>query len=88
MHGEKVRVKKVAVDGLVVSVVVDEAREAASASGDVNGLEEVGEHFAKMLDIIVGWFANDGGKGGGQLMVEVLHAFMSSSVDMMRKGRG
>jgi hypothetical protein len=36
-------------------------------------LEEVGEHFAKTLDIIVGRLAEDGGEGGGDLTEEVFH---------------
>jgi hypothetical protein len=66
-------VEGMAVDGLVVGGVVDEAGETVGASGDVNRLEEVGEHFAKTLDIIVGRLAEDGGEGGSDLTEEVFH---------------
>jgi hypothetical protein len=47
------------VGGLVVGIIVDEAREAVGASCDVDGLEEVGERFAESLDIIVCWLAEE-----------------------------
>jgi hypothetical protein len=62
-----------AIGGLVVGIIVDEAREAVSASCDVDGLEEVGERFAELLDIIIGWLAEGDRVGAGQLTEEVLH---------------
>ena len=46
-----------ALDGLVFDIVIDEAGEAVRASRDIDGLEEVGECFAEMLDIITGWLS-------------------------------
>jgi hypothetical protein len=62
----------VTVVGLVVGGIVDEAGETVGASGDVDGLQEVGERFAKTLDIIVGRLAEDGGEGGGDVLVTSL----------------
>jgi len=73
--------KNYAIGGLVVGVIVDEAREAVGASCDVDGLEEVGERFVESLDIIVGWLAKDGRVGVGQLTKEVLHVVCSRHGD-------
>jgi hypothetical protein len=67
-----------AVGGLLVGIIVNEAREAVSASSNVDGLEEVLERFAKSLDIIVRWLAKDGGVGASQLNKEVLHVVWST----------
>jgi hypothetical protein len=77
-HGKEERVKGMAVGGLLVGIIVNEAREAVSASSNVDGLEEVLERFAKSLDIIVRWLAKDGGVGASQLNKEVLHVVWST----------
>jgi hypothetical protein len=69
------------VGGLVVGIVIDEAREAVGASRDVDGLEEVGERFAESLDIIVRWLAEDDRVGADQLTKEVLPVVWSRHGD-------
>ena len=72
-HWKEERVEGMAVGGHIVCYVVDEAGETVGASRNVDGLQEVGERFAKMLDVIVGRLAEDGWKGGSELTEEVFH---------------